>query len=82
MNTLEEIIDKRNELFEKMMDNYSFMMIYNGDLMGDEDEEELMKKIQKLDDGINKLKNDECGCGEHMRLAELRELISEIEEYI
>ena len=39
MNTLEEIIDKRNELFEKMMDNYSFMMIYNGDLMGDEDEE-------------------------------------------
>ena len=69
MNTLEEIIDKRNELFEKMMDNYSFMMIYNGDLMGDEDEEELMKKMQKLDDGINKLKNDECGCGEHMRLA-------------
>ena len=57
MNTLEEIIDKRNELFEKMMDNYSFMMIYNGDLMGDEDEEELMKKMQKLDDGINKLKN-------------------------
>ena len=31
---------------------------------------------------MKKLKNDECGCGEHMRLAELRELISEIEEYI
>ena len=39
MKTIQDVIDKRNELFEKIMDNASFMMIYNGDLAGEEDEE-------------------------------------------
>ena len=38
MKTIQDVIDKRNELFEKIMDNASFMMIYNGDLAGEEDE--------------------------------------------
>ena len=52
MKTIQDVIDKRNELFEKIMDNASFMMIYNGDLAGEEDEEELLRKMQKLDDAI------------------------------
>ena len=48
MKTIQDVIDKRNELFEKIMDNASFMMIYNGDLAGEEDEEELLRKMQKL----------------------------------
>ena len=44
MKTIQDVIDKRNELFEKIMDNASFMMIYNGDLAGEEDEEELLRK--------------------------------------
>ena len=73
MKTIQDVIDKRNELFEKIMDNASFMMIYNGDLAGEEDEEELLRKMQKLDDG---------GCGERMRLEVLKPLVRDIEKYV
>ena len=62
MKTIQDVIDKRNELFEKIMDNASFMMIYNGDLAGEEDEEELLRKMQKLDDAIYDFQHDDCGC--------------------
>lgn len=82
MNTIQDVIDKRNELFEKAMLNFSFMMVYNGDLMAEEEEEELMDKLHKLDAAINDYQNDECGCGQHMKLQILKDMVHEIEKYI
>lgn len=82
MKTIQDVIDKRNELFEKIMDNASFMMIYNGDLAGEEDEEELLRKMQKLDDAIYDFQYDDCGCGERMRLEVLKTLVRDIEKYV
>lgn len=80
MKTIEDVIEKRNELFEKMMDNFSFMMVYNSDTMGDEYEEELMNKMQKLDAAIYDFQHG--GCGEDMTLEFLKKLVREIEEYV
>ena len=82
MKTIQDVIDKRNELFEKIMDNASFMMIYNGDLAGEEDEEELLRKMQKLDDAIYDFQHDDCGCGERRRLEFLKTLGRDIEKYV
>ena len=64
------------------MDNASFMMIYNGDLAGEEDEEELLRKMQKLDDAIYDFQHDDCGRGERMRLEVLKTLVRDIEKYV
>ena len=57
-------------------------MIYNGDLAGEEDEEELLRKMQKLDDAIYDFQHDDCGCGERMRLEVLKTLVRDIEKYV
>lgn len=82
MKTIQDVIDKRNELFEKMMDNASFDIIYNGETISGKDEEEMLRKMQKLDDAIYDFQHDDCGCGERMRLEVLKSLIKDIEKYV
>ena len=47
-----------------------------------EDEEELLRKMQKLDDAIYDFQHDDCGCGERMRLEVLKTLVWDIEKYV
>lgn len=57
MTGIEEIISKRNEIFEAMMDQFSFMAVYNQDLIRDEDEEKLTDMLKELDDTIYLFQN-------------------------
>lgn len=57
MTGIEEIILKRNEIFEAMMDQFSFMAVYNRDLIRDEDEEKLTDMLKELDDTIYLFQN-------------------------
>lgn len=57
MTGIEEIILKRNEIFEAMMDQFSFMAVYNQDLIRDEDEEKLTDMLKELDDTIYLFQN-------------------------
>lgn len=82
MKRIQDIIDRRNELFEKMMDNFSFMMVYNSDLMEDEYAEDLMSKMQKLDAAIYDFQHEDCQDEDDKKLENIEELIREIEEYV
>ena len=57
------------------------MMIYNGDLAGEEDEEELLRKMQKLDDAIYDFQHDDCGWREE-RLEVRKTPVRDIEKYV
>lgn len=75
--TLQEIIDKRNELFEMIMDMSSFMEIYNGD-WGDS-EDEILKGMEALDDSIYDFQENG---GTDDKLRKMDEIIKGIEKFL
>lgn len=82
---MDEIIDikiKRDELFQKAMENDSFMQVFYGDLEGDEDEILLKNKLKLLYKAIDDFDTDVCGCGTGIRLQSIKSLIKEIQLYI
>ena len=41
---IDKITERRNRIFEQMMENASFMAVYNGELYDDEEEEEVTEE--------------------------------------
>ncbi len=76
-NELQQIIDRRNELFEMIMDMSSFMEIYNGDW--EESEDEILSGMEALDDAIYDCREN--GTTDD-KLTGMKEIIKRIEEYL
>lgn len=77
---IDKITESRNRIFEQMMENASFMAVYNGELYDDEEEEEILKMMEKLDDAIY-----EFNCGnpsKTMKFADIERLVEEIEKKV
>lgn len=80
MKTLQEIIDKRNEYFEQIMDNLSFAMVYGGEIIDEETEDIIMEKLRLLDMAIGRAQNGQTGGPS--AIEEMEKLLKEIEEYL
>lgn len=77
---INKITERRNRIFEQMMDNASFMAVYNGDLYNDQEEDEILKMMEKLDDAIYAF-----NCGNNpqgMKFTDIERLVEEIEKKV
>ena len=77
-----DVMIKRDDLFQKAMENHSFMQVFYGDIEGDEDEIILKNKLILLNKAIDDFHTDICGCGKGIRIQAMKSLIKEIQSYI
>lgn len=77
---IDKITERRNRIFEQMMENASFMAVYNGELYDDEEEDKILKMMEKLDDAIYEFT---CGnSSKTMKFADIERLVEEIEKKV
>jgi hypothetical protein len=76
------MIEKRNEIYEQMMYNQSFMEIYNSQLLSDDDQEVLYGMLQQLDIYIHQLEDGLLEAEEENVRVEAARLIKEMEAYV
>ncbi len=81
-NMIVDVMCRRDELFQKAMENQSFMQVFYGDLEGDEDEVMLKRKLILLNTAIDDFNSDICGCGKGIRIQAMKSLIKEIQGYL
>ncbi|QAT42622.1 hypothetical protein [Aminipila luticellarii] len=82
MDEIADIKYKSNDLFQKAMENQSFLQVFYGDMEGDEDEMALKNKLILLNKAIRDFQTDVCGCGQGIRIQSMKSLIREIQGYI
>lgn len=80
MMDIDKITERRNRIFEQIMENASFMAVYNGELYDNEEEEELLKMMEKLDDAIYAFNRGDST--QSMKFKDLERLVEEIEEKV
>ncbi len=80
MMDIDKITERRNRIFEQIMENASFMAVYNVELYDNEEEEELLKMMEKLDDAIYAFNRGDSA--QSMKFKDLERLVEEIEEKV
>ncbi|QHI71202.1 hypothetical protein [Aminipila terrae] len=82
MDDIMDIKCKCDDLFQKAMENHSFMQVFYGEIEGDEEEIALKNKLILLNKAIDDFQTDLCGCGHGIRIQSMKSLIREIQSYI